>query len=279
MTSSRVRIPAAPRSIRRPRLVGLAGRGPDLVAAGRQDRDGHGAHAARRPGHEHGSVTGPQAALLEGLDAHRGGEPGGADRHRVARRQAVRQRHDPARRDPCQLAVPAVARGADVVAVGQDARPGRERIVLRGHHRAGEVDAGDQRVDPGHAAVLARRESVLEVDAGPLDADRHLPRRQVRRRERPETTREGAALGLVDDVGAERIGQVSACTDDARAWRARHVACRRARTPSGSETPTSWCGLPPQQVHSTHRRAYSHGAQPVTIPPSPVDAPLTGGIE
>ena len=45
------------------------------------------------------------------------------------------------------------------------------------------------------------------------------------------------------------------------------------------EAPHSWCGLASQQVHSTSRRAYSHGAQPVTNPPSPVDAPLTGGIE
>ena len=46
-TSSRVRIPAAPSARQPRRLLGLAGRGPDLVAAVGQDRDRRPADAAR----------------------------------------------------------------------------------------------------------------------------------------------------------------------------------------------------------------------------------------
>ena len=49
----------------------------------------------------------------------RRGVAGGADDHRLTRREAVGQRHDPARRHPCHLGVPAVVRDAEVVAVGE----------------------------------------------------------------------------------------------------------------------------------------------------------------
>ena len=46
-------------------LVGLAGRGPDLVAALGEDRQGRAAHAARRAGDEDRARVGLQPAVLE----------------------------------------------------------------------------------------------------------------------------------------------------------------------------------------------------------------------
>ena len=69
--------------------------------------------------------------------------------------------------------------------------PGRPR-----RHRAGEVDARDQRVGPGDLAVGSRREPVLEVHAGPLDRDGHLARGQVPGRERAEAAVNAPSAGL-----------------------------------------------------------------------------------
>ena len=183
VTSSRPRKPAAPSARQPVVLVGLAGRRPDLVTALGEDRDGGRSHAARRAGHQHRSVARAQAALLEGRDAHRRREPGRPDRHRLARRQAVGHRHDPARGDARVGRVPTMARRPDVVAVGEHRRPDRDGRILRRRHRPREVDAGHQRVRARHPPVLAGREAVLEVHPGPLDPHGDLARRQVGRGE------------------------------------------------------------------------------------------------
>ena len=128
--------------------------------------------------------TGPcirlEAAILERDHRHRRGEAGRPDRHRVARREPGRQRHDPAGRHALVLAVAAVARDAEVVAVGEDRRPDRERPSRAlADHLAGQVDPGDERADPGDLAVRAGRQAVLVVDARPGDPDLDLARRQV----------------------------------------------------------------------------------------------------
>ena len=98
VTSSRVRNPAAPRSRRRSCSPGLP-----VAAQTSWPRAARIATAVDptppdAPVTSTGPSPGPQAALLERGDAHRGGEPGRADRHRVAGGQPVGQRHDPARR-------------------------------------------------------------------------------------------------------------------------------------------------------------------------------------
>ena len=75
----------------------------------------------------------------------------------------------------------------------------------------GQVDAGDQRVGAGDAAVLAGGQAVLEVHAGPLDPDRHLARRQVRRGQLAETAREGAALGRSTTKARKEAGRSDMC--------------------------------------------------------------------
>ena len=205
VTSSRVRIPAAPIAGSRVRLVGLAGRRPDLVAAVGQDRQCRAAHAAGRTGHQHRPVGRVEAALLERDDGHRRREPGRPDRHRVARRQARRQRHDPAGRHALVLRVAAVARDAQLVSVGEDRRPDLDGGSELATTSPGQVDARDERTDPRDLAVRPRRKPVLVVDARPADADLDLAIREVRSRELAD-----AALDrlpdLLGDVGAERGG-------------------------------------------------------------------------
>ena len=162
------------------RLVGLAGRRPDLVAAVGQDRQRRATDPARGPGHEHRPVVGREPAILERGDGHRRREAGRPDRHRVARRQARRQRHDPAGRHALVLGEAAVARDAQVVAVGEHLRPDRDRAGSALETTiAREVDARDERADPGDLAVGPRRQAVLVVDARPGDPDLDLAGRQV----------------------------------------------------------------------------------------------------
>ena len=124
-------------------LVGLARRGPHLVAGGGQRSDGGAADAAAGAEHEHRPVIGAQAVGLERVDREAGREPGRAERHRLARRQAVGQRHDPGRGHARVLRPAAVVRDAEVVAGDQHlARrpppPGRRRRRprRRGRRRA-----------------------------------------------------------------------------------------------------------------------------------------------
>ena len=181
MTSSRVTMPAAPSARSRASSSGLAGRRPDLVAARRRgSRPRTLPTPPLAPVTRTGPSPGAQAARLDRGDGHRRGEPGRPDRHRLARGQAGRQRHDVAGRQARVLAVAAVPRDAEVVAVGED------RVARR--RTSGDDDAttsparsmpGNDRADPGDLAVGDRREPVLVVDARPIDADLDLAVGQV----------------------------------------------------------------------------------------------------
>ena len=59
-------------------------------------------------------------------------------------------------RDPRVAGVPAVAGHAEVAAVGEDLGPDRQGGVVAGHHHAGQVDAGHEGRDAGHAVARAR---------------------------------------------------------------------------------------------------------------------------
>ena len=127
-----------PRPGSRPRPASAAGP-PRRACRSRPRPRSRGRPGSRAPSRRHRPIapvtrTGPsdgvEPALLEGDDGHRRGEAGRPDRHRVARREARRERHDPAGRDPLVFGVPAVARDAELVAVGQHGRAHRERRVV-----------------------------------------------------------------------------------------------------------------------------------------------------
>ena len=88
--------------------------------------------------------------------------------------------------------------------------PTGDRRVGASDDLAGQVDARDERADPGDLAVGPRRQPVLEVDARPADPDVDLAGRQVGGRELADAAVDvGAAVGVLEllgDVGAERVG-------------------------------------------------------------------------
>ena len=118
-------------------LGGLAGRCPHLVAGAGERADRGAADAAAGAEHEHGAVGRGEAVGLQRVDRQAGGEPGGADGHGLARREAVGQRHDP---------------------VGGDARVARPAAVVGD----AEVVAGDEHLD--HRAANA---SLSEATTSP----------------------------------------------------------------------------------------------------------------
>ena len=188
-------------------LVGLARRGPHLVAAVGQDRQRRATDPARGSRHEHRPVVGREPAILERGDGHGGREAGCPDRHRVTRREARRQRHDPIGRDALILGKAAVSGDAQVVAVGEHLRPDRDRAIGARDDDAREVDPRDQRADPGDLAVRPRGQPVLVVDARPGDTDLDLAGRQVRLVERPHAAFHANRIrtgDLLHDERAER---------------------------------------------------------------------------
>ena len=89
--------------------------------------------------------------------------------------------------------------------MGQHRRPDDDRRIVARDDFSGQVDARDERADPGDLAVRARREAVLVVDARPEDADLDLTRGQVRLVELADAALD-AVVDLLGDVGAERGG-------------------------------------------------------------------------
>ncbi len=69
------------------------------------------------------------------------------------------------------VGISAVAAGADVVSVRDNAIPDREVGRRAGGHRACDVDPGDERIGPRHTTLRRDGQGVLVVDAGVLDGD------------------------------------------------------------------------------------------------------------
>ena len=156
----------------------LAGARHHLVAPPRQHRHRGAADSPGRARDQHGTVWRPETAVFEREHRQRGRESRSADDHRVARRQRLRERHDPGGRHARQLREATVVGYAEVVAVDDDPVPFAGVGIIRGDHRTGEVDAGDERRDARHSAVGTARERGLVVDARPFDTNRDLTRGQ-----------------------------------------------------------------------------------------------------
>jgi hypothetical protein len=115
------------------------------VTAGGQDGDRDAPDPAGRAGDEDGTGAGLQAALLEGEDAERRGEPGRADAHGLPGGEAGGEGDDPVGRDPGVLREAAVVGHAQVVAVHHDGLVDGQARRARVDDRAGQVDPEDQR--------------------------------------------------------------------------------------------------------------------------------------
>ena len=134
--------------------LGLAGHGSDVVTQLAEDRHGDTPHAARGPGDDDRSAVGLDAVFLQGVDAERGGQPGRAEDHRLAERQAGGQRHDPLVRHADELGPTAPARGPAVVAR-------HEHLVARGEFFAPRLPRPClPRQRPARAGTASRRPDV-----------------------------------------------------------------------------------------------------------------------
>lgn len=146
-------------------VIGLSGRCHHVVAGGRQQIHADRPDTTGRAGHHDRAILRADAVTGEGLHAHRGGEPGGADRRALARTQRAQCDHLVGGQ-PRVFGVAAVMAGADLIAVGQHRVTRREIRRIRCHHLAGQVDAGNDRIIAHHTAFGCRRQCILEVDAG-----------------------------------------------------------------------------------------------------------------
>ncbi len=114
-----------------------------------------------------------------------------------------------------------MARDADLVAVGEDLGTHGDGGVVAVDDFAREIDPWDERADPGDAAVGARGQTVLVVDAGPADADLDLALGEVRFGEFADAAIDrwrAVALDLFSDERAERGGDGGHWRKGTRSW-------------------------------------------------------------
>ena len=180
-----------------------------------QDRGRDRADAARRPGHQNLALLGRQPVVFERHHRQHRGEAGGADRHRLARGQPGRQRHQPVGLHPRPLGIAAPMRLAHPPA-GQNHLVARLVAgVRRGLDRAGEVDPRHMRIAPHQPAARADAEPVLVVQRRIFDGDRHLGLGQAVVGQILHRGMRRAVLVLLDQQGLEHRRVSFASTADA----------------------------------------------------------------
>ena len=137
----------------------LAGRGDHAVAEPRQQRDGDAADAAGRAGDQHRRPRRAHAVPSPAPYAQHRGVAGGADRHRLPRREAPPgSGTSQSPFEPRLLRQAAPVRLADAPAVEHDLVAGLEPACRLSSDRAGEVDARHHRELAHHRRppVIAR---------------------------------------------------------------------------------------------------------------------------
>ena len=180
-----------------------AGRGDDLVAKLCQHGRGDRTDAAGSARDDHGASLRRQPVLFQRQHREHGGETGGADRHRVAGGETVRQTHQPVALHPrlfcicSKMGLAHAPAGADHLVAGL---PCRVRGLL---DRAGEIDACNHWETSHHRRLSGDGKTVLVVQRRPLHGNCDVAVHQlgfVKLRERGC----GAFVGLVDTDCLER---------------------------------------------------------------------------
>ncbi len=186
-------------------FLGLAGQRRDLVAEAGENRHRHRADAAGGPGDQDRALGGGDAAVFQRHHAEHRGQPGGAHRHRLTRRQLRWHRHQPVGGDPRHLGVSAPMQFAHPPAGENHRVAGVVKGRGGGHHGSREVHPRHMRIGLDQIAQALRHQAVLVVEGGGGDLHQNLARRQIGDGESLHRT--GNPLGgLVDDEGLERIG-------------------------------------------------------------------------
>ena len=134
---------------------------------------------------------------------------------------------------------------------------------------AGQIDARDERADPGDLAVGDGGEAVLEVDARPLDPDLDLARREVCGSKFADAAFESAVVVALGDKGTERRrdgGHVANGTSGA-AWCARWLrhATGRGLTPCGTQGCVSTAGVDESDVRPSAFGRHEKQFPPVNV--------------
>lgn len=195
-------------------IVGLVGLATDRMhLEARAGKDVHGQRADPSGGPRHGQwpVGRGLPVVQHPHQGQCGSEAGRAQDHRLARGQSRRL---PDHRAGGQAHIRAVAA---IAGLAQPAAGGEHRITLavgrigRGDHRACHVDAADQRETPQDPALAGASQRIFIVDRGPVRADHHLARVELRQ---PDRFQPGVVAGivLVDAEGVEPVGN---CHEDA----------------------------------------------------------------
>ena len=153
-------------------FLGPAGRGDRHGSRASTAGDRHRADAAGRAGDDHRAALGADAVPFQRHDRQHRRVAGGADRHGVAGRHAVRQRHQPVAVDARPAGKGAVMRLADAPAVEHDLVAELQIGMRGGDHRAGEIDAGHQRKAAHDRRLAGDRQPVLVVDRRVFDRRR-----------------------------------------------------------------------------------------------------------
>ena len=174
------------------------------------------------------TTIGPRSGVrpwpLERHHRQHGGIARGADRHRLARAHARRQRHQPVALDPRLLAIGAEMGLAAAPAVEDDLVAGLPVRMAGGFHRAGEIDAGDHREAAHHRRLAGDGEAVLVVDASEYST-RTVTSPSIRLASSKSVERGlGAALRLLDHDRLECRHAPPRCFDILR----RHFVARSA---------------------------------------------------
>lgn len=119
--------------------------------------------AAAGAGNQNIAVVRVHAAFLQRHHAQHGGKAGGADDHRLAFIQAVRQRYQPFARDARLLGQAAPVMFTHAPAGEHHALPLFEAIVAAVAHGAGEVDARHHREVAHDLAFAGDRQRILII--------------------------------------------------------------------------------------------------------------------
>ncbi len=161
------------------RLGRAPSRGDDGEPQFGKQRHRHRAHAAGRSGHDHRSVPWREAVMLERHHRQHCSEPGGADRHRLARAHARRQADQPVALNSRLLRIAAEMGLADAP-TGENDRITRLPLRMRGGlDSAGKIDAGDHRKSAHDRRLAGDGQPVLVVHRRPGDAHGDITLHQV----------------------------------------------------------------------------------------------------